>query len=312
MTSDVIVSTPDTTSNEDLPRFQNVLDVAYYIQDLAKRNSQLTPAHLYQLCKAHEKWPCPEEQCKNDPKNYKNDRFQLKDIPKIEGIIKQLRQMSNEENDPTQKNGLIKTLEKLLKDLKKKYLMYGFTMFIFLASFKTAETIITRLADTPTRKLTRRLKYAWTGLKFKSDGTINHNFVHNVGNVPEEYITKLKNEAPKFQKNMLESPYFESINLDTEAINPDVCPSELIKDDDFLSDIYYPNIRDDSPCSVHDGNKLKTDCVVCKQCVEDCDKPIVISAQLIKKINVSENLLKFLAIQQDRNRSNDNNATNRG
>merc|ERR1712050_135830 len=64
-----------------------------------------------------------------------------------------------------QKSVLKKMLEKQYEVSSDYDLYRRFVAFIMIAAFRTAETIIHRLADTPIRKLNRRNKYAWTQLK---------------------------------------------------------------------------------------------------------------------------------------------------
>lgn len=181
---------------------------------------------------------------------------------------------------------------------------HGWVSFVLLSAFKTAETIIHRLADSPGRKLNRRLKYAWTQLKHNDNGTVSHNFIHNVGNVPNEYIDTVTNAAPKFQKNLTTTaPYFTSEGISTTPSSSTKYhfeASETQRNDPIISDIYNPVQKDMSPCGIHDGLKLRTDCVICKAMLPEADRPVKISKAFMRKINVTENLLKFLAIQQDK------------
>lgn len=203
------------------------------------------------------------------------------------------------------------SLLKLLKDQQKKtdeYKLYrDFFTFVLLSAFKTAETIIHRLADTPTRKLNRRFKYAWTQLKHNADGTVSHNFIHNVGNVPAEYQQQVETKAKEYMKpNMLTkfAPYFQSEEVSEKNTQiENMIISDTMRDDDILGDVYTPDNYDDSPCSVHDGLKLRSDCVICKAILPQEDRPVIISKAFMKKINVTENLLKFLAIQQDKRKA---------
>ena len=81
----------------------------------------------------------------------------------------------------------------------------------------------------------------------------------------------------------------------------------MMRNDDKIADIYHQNNQTNlSPCAIHDGNKTRTDCIVCKKIVEDEELPIVISKAFLAKLNVTENLLKFLAIQQDKRKAAEN------
>lgn len=225
---------------------------------------------------------------------------------KVSQEISSLQNLSVPQKDIHLKNGLLRYLEDHSK-LTKDYQLYkDFITFVLLAAFKTAETIIHRLADTPVRKLNRRFKYAWTQLKHNPDGTVSHNFIHNVGNVPNEYITTLDENAPKYMGKVGQlgslAPYFISdITSRAEADSiEDMIRPDTMTEDDTLNDVYRPVRTDMSPCSVHDGLKLRTDCVICKAIIPENDRPVIISKAFMKKINVTENLLKFLAIQQDK------------
>jgi len=187
--------------------------------------------------------------------------------------------------------------------LKEYELKKNFVLFVILAAFKTAETIINRLADTPGRKLNRRFKYAWTQLKHNADGTVSHNFIHNVGNIPADYIKTVQQDAkkymldkfetgPKFDRpyrnsNLQDSPYFMSNEtLEKNALVEDMIISDMQRDDDKLGDIYNPCTPDMSPCGIHDGTKLRSDCVICKEILPEADRPVVISKAFLKKLNV--------------------------
>lgn len=239
-------------------------------------------------------------------------------------FLSQLRSVDASERAKT---NLVSVLENQSKLLKEQELKREFLTFVLLAAFKTAETIIHRLADNPGRKLNRRFKYAWTQLKHNPDGTVSHNFVHNVGNVPQEYISKIEVEAKKFMKIKIEhmdrnsaespgnptqiqigrplmiteAPYFtaDETNLKNASVE-DMVISDMQRNDTNISDIYIPDKPDMSPCGVHDGTKLRSDCVICKEILPEEDRPVIISKAFIKKLNVTENLLKFLAIQQDK------------
>lgn len=178
----------------------------------------------------------------------------------------------------------------------------------------------------------RRLKYASSGLRFKSDGSVAHNFIHNVGNVSAEYITILEQVAPKYMGKSLNEPHVRAsndpdqenqitsrpVNISTAAPYfqleretgfdsgsstdnlADFIVPETMKDDKVLTDVYSQIDSSMSPCGVHDGTKLRTDCVLCKAIVAEEDKPIGISKAFLRKLNVTENLLKFLFIQQEK------------
>jgi len=198
-------------------------------------------------------------------------------------------------------------IESHTKIMAEYQLHRQFIVFILISAFQTAETIIHRLADSPTRRLNRRLKYAWDSLKINADGTVSHNFVHTVGNVPREYVATLEEEAPKFMgKNIVDqtAPYFLSDVLkgDSEDLASMILP-DTAKEGRQLTDIYEPKQLDMSPCGIHDGTKLRTDCIICKSEIPVGDGPITISKAFLRKINVTENLLKFLAIQQDKRRA---------
>jgi len=220
-----------------------------------------------------------------------------------------------------------KILQSHAKATDEYQLYRNFIIFVIIAAFQTANTIISRLADTPTRKLGRRLKYASSGLRFKSDGSVAHNFIHNVGNVTTEYITILEQVVPKYMGKSLNEPHVHTSN-DSEQITPvnistaapyfqleretgiqsgsstdnlaDLIVPETMKNDQILTDVYSQVDLSMSPCGVHDGTKLRTDCILCKAIVAEEDKPIGISKAFLRKLNVTENLLKFLFIQQEK------------
>lgn len=226
------------------------------------------------------------------------------------------------------KNQLITEVSELYQIQRKIEIYKGILTYMILASFKTAETIIIKLSDTPARKLNRRFKYAWQGLIIRKDGTVQHNFSHSVGNVPQTYIEQVTHQAPKFHKNLDTSPYFlarqelqESEEFDREHIStgdmfrPKInCinlmhnPTDTLRNDEYYSDVYYQPVDDiinSSPCGLHEENvggytKHRADCIICKEFVEIEHLPIVISKSLLSKLNVTENLLKFLAIQKSK------------
>jgi hypothetical protein len=235
----------------------------------------------------------------------------------VDDFLDQLQQLDVAEADKNAKDDLINLLKNSSVILKDVELKKHFILFVILAAFKTAETIIHRLADNPGRKLNRRFKYAWTQLKHNPDGTVSHNFIHNVGNVPSEYIQTVQQDAKKYMldkfetgprfdrpcrnSNLQDSPYFMSNEtLEKNALVEDMIISDMQRDDDKLGDIYNPCTPDMSPCGIHDGTKLRSDCVICKEILPEADRPVVISKAFLKKLNVTENLLKFLAIQQDK------------
>jgi len=267
---------------------------------------------------------------------------ELRYFKNVREKIKELKQIAPQDEKERKLKEELERMLKTHKEIADEYQLYRqFVIFILIAAFKTAETIIHRLADTPLRKLNRRFKYGWSGLKYNSNGTVSHNFIHNVGNIPSEYVRILEDEAPQYmgkfrpRRNFLippgedpetfelreenqvskeiatDAPYFEFLTekfaQDAEGIEGMALP-ETMSNDTQLNDIYKPTDFSMSPCGVHDGTKLRTDCVICKAILPDEDRQIEISKALLRKINVTENLLKFLAIQQDKRKERENGA----
>jgi hypothetical protein len=235
------------------------------------------------------------------------ERIDLRKLWCVDKALEELNRLDCiDPNDENLKNLLKNALKEHRLTASKYSFYYNFFTFVILAAFKTAETIIHRLADTPTRKLNRRFKYAWTQLKHNSNGTVSHDFIHNVGQVPETYINKVENEAQQYMKTDMVrkfAPYFKSFSSEHNEQNKsveDMIISDTMRDDYELNDVYTPVEYDASPCSVHDGIKLRSDCVICKAVLPEEDRPVIISKAFMNKINVTENLLKFLAIQQDK------------
>jgi len=235
--------------------------------------------------------------------DYEKDRnkYQLKNLKVINHIIQQLHHLRDNNFSKEMKDKLMLRLQEYQKNNSYLAVYYGIVTHMLLASFKTTKSIITRLSDTKLRKLNRRLKYAWTGLKHKNDGAISHNFVHNVGTVPDEYIEKLKTEAPKMQKDPdILAPYFITKRNEEGGDLESMIVSEVMQKDFIVTDLHHPkSAYDTGPCAVHpDGQNLRSDCIVCKKAVDISEQPIIVSKTLLKKVNVTENLLKFLWAQQ--------------
>merc|ERR1719220_1609490 len=76
-----------------------------------------------------------------------------------------------------------------------------------------------RLADMPSRKLNHCLKYGWSSLKHNSNGTVSHNFIHNIGNVPREYIRVLEKE-----QLTLRFPFYSMMEPEED---PAICSSAM-------------------------------------------------------------------------------------
>jgi len=281
-----------------------------------------------------------QEFCKNLKTALLNG--ELRYFKTVRDHIKALKQIVPRDEKEKKLKEELERMLKTHKDIADEYQLHRqFVIFILIAAFKTAETIIHRLADTPLRKLNRRFKYGWSGLKYNSNGTVSHNFIHNVGNIPSEYVRILEEEAPNYmgkfrpvnhflippgedpetfelrEENQeskeiaTEAPYFEFLTekfaQDVQNIEGMDLP-ETMNSDRELNDIYKPTDFSMSPCGVHDGTKLRTDCVICKAILPDEDRQIEISKALLRKINVTENLLKFLAIQQDKRKERESGA----
>ena len=101
--------------------------------------------------------------------------------------------------------------------------------------------------------------------------------------------------APLF---LADDTYLDQEASKSTSKSPEIVLPETLKEDRILSDVYNPGHYDDSPCAVHDGLRLRTDCLVCKEILPEKDRPIIISKALLQKLSVTENLLKFLYIQK--------------
>ena len=228
------------------------------------------------------------------------ERIDLRKLWCVDKALEELNRLDcTNPNDEELKNLLKQALKEHRLTASKYSFYYNFFTFVILAAFKTAETILHRLADTATRELKRRFIYAWTRLQQNSNGTVSHDFIHDVWQVPETYINKVENEAQQYMKtNMVRkfAPYFKSFSSEHTEQNrsvEDMIISDTMRDDYELNDVYTPVEYDASPCSVHDGIKLRSDCVICKAVLPEEDRPVIISKAFMNKINVTEELLRI-------------------
>ena len=230
-------------------------------------------------------------------------------------------------------NLLLKFLKRQKQKLESLYVFRGFLIFIISASFKTAEDMIWKLQDAPNKRLTRRLKYSYELKAFK-DGRFGHTFDHNTNPpVPQEFIRNLESGVVSL-KNPVESDYFRSVKL-MEGMEEDVLVNDsenrvdMMEDDNMdenennkrnqinrspttfldesstnpMTDIYDQTKSDsNSPCAIHTGLKLRPDCLICRDKIDEKWLPVKISKAFLKRLNVTESLMKFLADSQDKKR----------
>lgn len=260
-----------------------------------------------------------------DLQNLDSIKIALSEAEKIKETEEYSIQVCNNPDTQEKLNLLLKFIKRQKQKLESLYVFRGFLIFIISASFKTAEDMIWKLQDAPAKRLNRRLKYSCE-LKNFNDGRYGHTFVHNSNPaVPEEFIRDLESDqvGGRFIKNPRDSDYFRSMKL-MEGIEQDVLINSTYHNDQMeienekreincsptnfldssatiINDIYdQTTSKTCSPCAQHQGIKLRTDCLICKEKIPEKALPIKISKSFLKRLNVTDNLMKFLANSQDK------------